>query len=122
MLIEGEPLKITCFSYTTPVWTYSGLSNGNYKDYMLVKRKYVYGTFIYAPKAIQLEHMGIFYCKGTRLSGEDFSTSSRVYLGCKCFIKVINYNKEFSCLSKIIIYKKLSLSEVELITCLLKAS
>ena len=86
MLIEGEPLKITCFSYTKPVWTYDEWTNGFYTYNKSVKLKDVYGISIYAPNAIPNGHMGTYYCKGTRQSGEKFIAKSYLYVGCKYYI------------------------------------
>jgi len=82
-LHEGEPLKITCFSHTIPVWTYRGLSGGVQTEYMEVKKKYVFGNTIMAPEALENEHMGTFYCKGTTQSGHILRAPSKVYVGCK---------------------------------------
>ena len=81
MVIVGDVIRVTCYSHTTPKWTFSGFTAHARKN-VEVKKKYVFGNVVYI-KYAAIENEGRYKCHGTWKSGKSFNATSRVDVGCK---------------------------------------
>jgi len=88
MVYDGKPITIQCNSYTKPSWTYHGFVNGIIRKGIIVNKQYIFGNTLYAHKASENQHRGTYYCHGTRRSGQPFTVSSKVFVGCN-YLKII---------------------------------
>ena len=103
MVALGEPIKMTCYSYTPPTWKFTAYKGLNLRKDWQVKLNTAYinkkKKRVFIEKA-GYDHQGIYKCWGTYRNKTKFQSQAEVFVGSmstkkKIYIYTINIQAVF---------------------------